>query len=98
MHYRPLGRTGLHASAVSMGTWKSFDVRVRKEIEHVSELVTEALRCGVNLFDAAPMYGEAEAVVLPATSRRERVRENTAVADTPALPPAARQQLEAMFA
>ena len=46
-----------------MGTWKSFDVRGPKEIERVHMLVTEALRCGVNLFDTAPMYGAAENVL-----------------------------------
>jgi predicted aldo/keto reductase-like oxidoreductase len=49
MQYRTLGRTGLQVSAVSMGTWQSFDVHGPKEIEHVNQLVTEALRCGVNL-------------------------------------------------
>lgn len=59
MHYRPLGRTDLHVSAVSMGTCRSVDVRGQSAIQQVSALVTEALRCGVNLFDTAPMYGEA---------------------------------------
>ena len=63
MQYRTLSRTGLQVSSVSMGTWKSFDVRGAKEIDHVHTLVTEALRCGVNLFDTAPMYGEAERVL-----------------------------------
>ena len=63
MHYRTLGRTNLKVSAVSMGTWNSFDVRGEQQIEHVSQLVTEALACGVNLFDTAPMYGEAESVL-----------------------------------
>jgi aryl-alcohol dehydrogenase-like predicted oxidoreductase len=63
MQYRTLGRTGIPVSTISMGTWQSFDVRGAKAIEHVSQLVTEALRCGVNLFDTAPMYGEAEEVL-----------------------------------
>ncbi len=63
MQYRILGRTGLEVSSVSIGTWKSFDVRGAKEIEHVHAMVTEALRCGVNLFDTAPMYGAAENVL-----------------------------------
>ena len=63
MQYRTLGRTGLRVSAVSMGTWKAFDVRGEQAIEHVGRLVTEALACGVNLFDTAPMYGEAESVL-----------------------------------
>ncbi len=63
MQYRTLGRTGLEVSTVSMGTWKSFDVRGPQEIERVHTLVTAALRCGVNLFDTAPMYGAAENVL-----------------------------------
>ena len=63
MQYRTLGRTGLRVSAVSMGTWNAFDVHGEKNIEHVGQLVTEALACGVNLFDTAPMYGEAESVL-----------------------------------
>ncbi len=64
MQYCTLGRTGLQVSAVSMGTWKSFDVQGAQAIDHVQALVTEALQCGVNLFDTAPMYGEAESVRL----------------------------------
>ena len=74
MQYRTLGRTGLRVSAVSMGTWNSFDVRGERNIEQVARLVTEALACGVNLFDTAPMYGEAESVLGRALrGRREGV-------------------------
>ena len=74
MQYRTLGRTGLQVSAVSMGTWKAFDVRGERAVEQVGRLVTEALACGVNLFDTAPMYGEAESVLGRALrGRREGV-------------------------
>jgi aryl-alcohol dehydrogenase-like predicted oxidoreductase len=74
MHYRTLGRTGLQVSAVSIGTWQSFDVHGPKEVAHVNQLVTEALRYGVNLFDTAPMYGEAERVLgLALRGRRDGV-------------------------
>lgn len=74
MQHRTLGRTNLQVSAVSMGTWKSFDVRSAKEIDHVHALVTEALQRGVNVFDTAPMYGEAERVLgLALKGRREGV-------------------------
>ena len=74
MQYRTLGRTGLRVSAVSMGTWNAFDVQGERAIEHVGRLVTEALACGVNLFDTAPMYGEAESVLGRALrGRREGV-------------------------
>lgn len=74
MQYRTLGRTGLQVSAVGMGTWKSFDVHGTQAIDHVQALVTEALQCGVNLFDTAPMYGEAEKVLgLTLKGRRDNV-------------------------
>lgn len=74
MHYRTLGRTGLNVSTIGMGTWKSFDVHGEREIDHVHALVTEALRRGVNLFDTAPMYGEAERVLgLALKGRRDGV-------------------------
>ncbi len=74
MQYRVLGRTGLQVSVVSMGTWSTFDVRGKQGVEHVRQLVTEAIRCGVNLFDTAPMYGEAEQVLGQALQgRREGI-------------------------
>lgn len=74
MQYRTLGRTGLQVSAVGMGTWQSFDARGPEEVEHVNQLVTEALRRGVNLFDTAPMYGAAERVLgLALRGRRDGV-------------------------
>ena len=57
---------------VSMGTWKSFDVRGPQEVERVHMLVTEALRCGVNLFDTAPMYGVAENILGEVLKGRRR--------------------------
>lgn len=44
MRYRPLGRTELPVSAVSMGAWKLFDVRGQSAIPQVYGLVTEVLR------------------------------------------------------
>ncbi|MGE0820895.1 MAG: aldo/keto reductase [Candidatus Binatia bacterium] len=74
MQYRILGRTGLKVSTVSMGTWKSFDVRDAREVEYVHRLLTAALQCGVNLIDTAPMYGEAERVLGQVLNgRRENV-------------------------
>ena len=74
MQYRTLGRTSLQVSAVSMGTWNAFDARNKKDVEHVYQLVTEAICCGVNLFDTAPMYGEAERVLGQALrGRREGI-------------------------
>ncbi len=77
MQYRTLGRTGLQVSAVSMGTWKSFDVRSRKDLDHIYQLVTEALRCGVNLFDTAPTIAARPAVRSKSLCRGCRWRSST---------------------
>ncbi len=96
MQYRTLGRTGLRVSAVSMGTWNAFDVRGERNIEHVGRLVTEALACGVNLFDTAPMYGEAESVLGRALrGRREGVLIATKVLATDRS--SAQRRIEASF-
>ena len=96
MQYRTLGRTGLRVSAVSMGTWNAFDVQGERAIEHVGRLVTEALACGVNLFDTAPMYGEAESVLGRALrGRREGVLIATKVLATDRA--SAQRRIEASF-
>ena len=47
MQYRPLGRTGLEVSAVSLGTEYLIDL----PLEHVEGVVHEAIDRGVNYFD-----------------------------------------------
>ena len=96
MQYRTLGRTGLRVSAVSMGTWNAFDVQGERAIEHIGRLVTEALACGVNLFDTAPMYGEAESVL----GRALRGRRNGVMIATKVLASdrsSAQRRIEASF-
>ena len=96
MQYRTLGRTGLRVSAVSMGTWNAFDVHGERAIEQVGRLVTEALAYGVNLFDTAPMYGEAESVLGRALrGRREGVVIATKVLATDRA--SAQRRIEASF-
>ena len=96
MQYRTLGRTEIPVSTVSMGTWQSFDVRGAKAVDHVSQLVTESLRCGVNLFDTAPMYGQAEEVLGQVLKgRRDGVLIATKVLQSDAV--SARRQIEESF-
>ena len=96
MQYRTLGRTGIPVSTVGMGTWQSFDVRGDRAVQHVSQLVTEALGCGVNLFDTAPMYGAAEEVLgTVLDGRREDVLIATKVLQSDAA--SARRQIEQSF-
>ena len=96
MHYRSLGRTGIPVSTVAMGTWQSFDVRGERAVQHVRQLVTEALGCGVNLFDTAPMYGQAEEVLgTVLRGRRQDVLIATKVLQSDAA--SARRQIEQSF-
>eukprot|EP00042_Codosiga_hollandica_P033989 m.234443 g.234443 ORF g.234443 m.234443 type:complete len:369 (+) comp54305_c0_seq3:25-1131(+) len=54
MKYNRLGRSGLKVSALSMGTW-TFGNQVDEE--NTYEIMTVALRNGVNFFDTAETYG-----------------------------------------
>ena len=62
MERRPLGRTGAELSIIGMGGI------VIKEVEQAEadRIVSEAVARGVNYFDVAPTYGNAEARLGPA--------------------------------
>jgi voltage-dependent potassium channel beta subunit len=59
MKYRPLGRSGLRVSEVSLGSWltlgKSVDLRATRAI------VRRAFDLGINLFDTADVYANGAA-------------------------------------
>ncbi|MEE9274149.1 MAG: aldo/keto reductase [bacterium] len=63
MEYRTLGRTGLRVGEIGMGTYRTFDVSGRAAAAHCAQIAAEALGRGLNFFDTAPMYGEAEDVL-----------------------------------
>lgn len=60
MQYRTLGRTGLRISEISLGTSQTFRVAARDDESRCIRIVHEALDRGVNFFDTAPSYWEAE--------------------------------------
>lgn len=70
---RPLGRTGIQVSPISLGTTKlgrNTDVKYPQPFDlpsdkQVGELLEAALALGVNLIDTAPAYGESEARLGP---------------------------------
>ena len=77
---RALGSSGLTVPVIGIGTWKTFDVRGRREEDAARERVTEAIGAGADLFDSSPMYGEAERVLGAALDgRRDRVQVLTKV-------------------
>lgn len=63
MNYRPLGRSGLQVSEVSLGSWLTLGSSVDREATR--EIVHRAYDLGINLFDTADVYasGQAEEVL-----------------------------------
>ena len=59
---RPLGSTGEELSVVGLGGIVVMD----ETPEHAAEIVAEAVEAGVNYFDVAPSYGNAEQRLGPA--------------------------------
>src|SRR4030042_2065273 len=59
---RPLGRTGEYLSVIGLGGIVVMD----ETPEHAGEVVREAFEAGVNYFDVAPTYGDAEQKLGPA--------------------------------
>jgi aryl-alcohol dehydrogenase-like predicted oxidoreductase len=63
MEIRTLGKSGLYVPAVGMGTWRTFDVRGKREEGNARAVVDQAFAADANLFDSSPMYGQAERVL-----------------------------------
>jgi aryl-alcohol dehydrogenase-like predicted oxidoreductase len=56
---------GVDVPCVGMGTWQTFDVDGSR-----ADIVDNALRAGIELFDSSPMYGRAERVLGAALADR----------------------------
>jgi len=70
MEYRKLGRTGLDVSIISFGGVMAKNM----EQEEVNEVVSGAIKRGVNLFDVGPTYGDAQNKLGPAIEKyREQI-------------------------
>lgn len=59
---RPLGKTGFNVSIIGMGGIVVMD----QEPSHAGRIVSETIEKGVNYFDVAPSYGDAELKLGPA--------------------------------
>ncbi|MCH8148661.1 MAG: aldo/keto reductase [Planctomycetes bacterium] len=75
MNQRSLGESGIRVSAVALGTWAmGGDVAVWGHIDDRESIaaIQQALDCGINLIDTAPIYGNghAEEIVGKAVSGR----------------------------
>jgi aryl-alcohol dehydrogenase-like predicted oxidoreductase len=70
MEYRTLGRTGLKVSEIGLGTSQTFRVVAREDESLAHRIVNEALDRGINFFDTAPSYGNAEETLGRALAHR----------------------------
>ncbi len=63
MQYRRLGSSGLHVSAISLGSWLTFGHKTKEQA--AVKCVRRAFELGVNLFDTANVYasGRAEEIL-----------------------------------
>jgi voltage-dependent potassium channel beta subunit len=63
MEYRRLGRTGIKVSALSFGSWVTFDAQMKDDV--AMECMQAAYDAGCNFFDNAEAYagGESEAIM-----------------------------------
>ncbi|MFZ9683149.1 MAG: aldo/keto reductase [Cephaloticoccus sp.] len=63
MKYRPLGRTGLSVSEVSLGTWAFGSPSIYGLVgaDDAHRAIRGALDAGIMFFDTAPLYGTKEA-------------------------------------
>ncbi len=68
MQYRTMGKTGLHLSAFSLGSWVTFKNQVDEKL--AVELMAQAYERGVNFFDNAEVYahGASEEIMGKALS------------------------------
>lgn len=63
MHYRPLGRSGLRVSLLSLGSWVTYHNQV--DTGQAREMMAAAFAAGVNFFDNAEVYagGRSETIM-----------------------------------
>jgi len=75
MEYRPLGRTGMNVSRLSLGTSALGGVYGETNEEECWQLVKYCLKAGINYLDTAPWYGNSEEVVGKALKEKKIPRE-----------------------
>ncbi len=62
MPYRYLGRSGLKVSALSFGSWVTFDHQM--DVEPAKEAMSAAFEAGCNFFDNAEAYASGKAEII----------------------------------
>jgi len=72
MHYRTLGRTGMHVSAISFGAWAIGGAWGPVDDAASMRALHAAVDAGVNFIDTADVYGDGRSERLIARLHRER--------------------------
>ena len=78
MNFRPLGRSGLHVSAISLGSWTTYGGSM--SAADSKPLVRRAFELGINLFDTADVYVKGAAELALGEAVRELPRGEIVVA------------------
>ena len=78
MNFRPLGRSGLHVSAISLGSWTTYGGSM--SAADSKPIVRRAFEMGINLFDTADVYVKGAAELALGEAVRELPRGEIVVA------------------
>jgi aryl-alcohol dehydrogenase-like predicted oxidoreductase len=78
MNHRPLGRSGLYVSEISLGSWTTYGGSVGAD--DTRRIVHRAFDLGINLFDTADVYVKGEAERVLGAAIRDLPREQLVIA------------------
>lgn len=78
MNFRPLGRSGLHVSEISLGSWTTYGGSMSSA--DAKPLIRKAFDLGINLFDTADVYVKGAAELALGEAVRELPRGEIVVA------------------
>jgi aryl-alcohol dehydrogenase-like predicted oxidoreductase len=78
MNFRPLGRSGLHVSEISLGSWTTYGGSISSADS--KPLIRRAFELGINLFDTADVYVKGAAELALGEAVRELPRGEIVVA------------------
>jgi aryl-alcohol dehydrogenase-like predicted oxidoreductase len=87
MEARLLGKTNLRISAVAFGAGPAPALLVSDDRQRQTEVVAEAIACGINWFDTAPTYGNGASEAALGAALAELRPSNVHVASKVRIPP-----------
>jgi aryl-alcohol dehydrogenase-like predicted oxidoreductase len=66
--HRAIPSTGEKLPVIGMGSWRTFNVSSKSEIDRRIEIIEQLAISGNKLIDTSPMYGRSESVIGEANS------------------------------